>query len=184
MNRKHACGLILLPILLVSFSTHAQSSRKQGTAEVGKRLPRVAAFDMGNKVHSSDRILESGVKGLVVQFMTTYCPPCKEEIRQLVKEKGRLDRAKVRVLIVDLLSGYGQLKKYVAESGASVFPVIRDRTGSIVDQFELRKKDPEGNGLTMLVPVSFVVDEKGILRRICRGAEDDYVASIFKTLRL
>lgn len=181
-------GILATAVLLIGSPATVRAAgddRRQGEAEVGKVLPNIAALDSTGIAHSARSVLASdgGGNGLVLQFMTVDCPRCKDEIRELVAGKAALDAARVRVLVVNLMDEPERLGTTIKALGAEVFPVVRDRTGALVDLLKLQEPQP-GGGVMISVPLSFVADRDGTLRRIYRGHTAGYVQEVLGALGL
>jgi peroxiredoxin len=165
-------AFVVLPLL---------AADRQGEAVVGTPLPHLAALDSRNQPYSVSMLLQGGARGVLVHFMTVDCKVCKEELKELDAGKALLDAAGVKVLVVDLGDPAERVDACVRELGVTTFPVIIDRTGSIVDRFALRRPLP-GGGSETSVPLSFVVDGKGILVSILRKRVEDYVKTVLAKL--
>ncbi len=167
--------------LHLSLSALARPPDRQGVAEVGRPLPRVASVGVDpTTADSSERLLRlPGTRGLLVVFWATWCRPCVEEVRQVSRGRDRLEAAGVRVLLVNLLEEREKVARFVQDNGLDGLPLIWDGNGVIVDAFGLR--DGREGGLTL--PVSVVTDGRGVVRAILRGAEDDHVGRVLQTIR-
>lgn len=167
--------------LLAATSARADKPDRQGQAAVGSPMPRVASIGLDpHTAESSERLLKQpGTRGLVVLFFATWCKPCAEEIDQVVRERARLDKAGVRVLLVSLMDDTSKLARFVQEHRLEGLPLIRDISGAIVEQFNL--EDPKTKSLTL--PVSFVADREGVVRAILRGNGGDYVQRVLDALQ-
>lgn len=141
----------------------------------GKILPNLAAFDLENHALSAQSVLtQPGTKGLVVQFMTLDCKTCLNELAQMVERKSELDSKGVKVLVVDLMDALDPLKAALNRLGATNFPVIRDRTGAIVEAYKLGYAREDGE-MSIEVPAAFFVGADGTVLKIARTAPDDFV---------
>ena len=65
----------------------------------------------------------------------------------------------------------------VVELGLQELPLIRDRTGAIVDSLDMSHPEPTG-GKSMTVPVAIVTDATGKVVRILRGCQDDFAQTV------
>jgi len=169
------------PAALVAAVAFAAPPDRQGRAEVGRPLPRVASVGVDpNTADSSERLLKlPGTRGLLVQFWATWCGPCVAELDQLARAKDRLDAAGVRVLLVDLLDDREKVARFVQEHRLDGLPLIWDGSGAIVGEFGL--EDPVTKKLAL--PLSIVADGRGVVRAIMRGGDGDHVGRVLDALR-
>lgn len=172
--RKTSMALILLATVAAS----ARPADRLGQVDVGRRLPRIAAFDLEQQARSSDHLLAmEKTKGLLVQFWATWCRPCMEEIDQLIRDRKRLADAGVRVLLVNLMEPAEQVERVARRTGAEDFVWIRDRTGAVADVVGIQH---DGAGA---LPVAVVADGSGVVRAILRGGDDHYVEKVLRAIR-
>lgn len=172
---KPCFASMVFAITLVA-TARAGPPDRQGEAEVGRPLPRVASIGLDPQTaESSDRLLKTpGTRGLAVLFFATWCRPCLAEIDQVVRGKARLDQAGVRVLLVSLLDDRAALARFVQEHRLEGLPLLWDGSGAIVERLDL--KDAKTGSLAL--PLSVVTDRSGVVRAILRGNEGDYVARV------
>jgi len=176
MHRLAASCCVTL--LLVAVAT-ANGQDRLGKAVVGQPLPRVAAFGLDNGAYSSVQLLrQNATRGLLVQFWATWCKPCVTELDQLVAGRERLERAGVRVLLVNLLEDPARVAAFVRDHRLDGFPLILDSTGAIVEDFAL--EDQRSHQLAL--PVSIVSGADGVVRAILRDGGSDLVGKVLSAL--
>lgn len=178
-----AVMMLAMAAMAPSDAAAQERGERQGTALVGERLPHIAALDDAGTPHSASGLLAGPppASGLVVQFMTVDCKPCRAELEALVRDRHRLDAAGIRVLIVNLMDDPDRVASLIKALGADVFPVVRDRTGAIVESLDLAKPLAKG-GTEIQVPLTFLVDARGILKRIVRRYHDGTIDDILGLL--
>ena len=115
-------------------------------------------------VESNERRSLQGYQGKVVlvNFWATWCPPCLEEMPELsrLQEEYR-DEGLVVLTISD--EAREKLRAYDLE------PPLQTVSGYLPASTAL---SPPFNRMRVGRPISFIVDRKGILRRVVRGARD------------
>ena len=107
---------------------------------------------------------------VLINFWTTWCPPCVKEIPSLGRLQRNIDREELVVLSVDV----GETKEQVAgflDKIPADFPVMLDSAGSTVKSWKIRA-----------FPTTYLVDAQGRLRYGYYGGlewdEPDVVALI------
>ena len=115
-------------------------------------------------VESNERRSLQGYQGKVVlvNFWATWCPPCLEEMPELsrLQEEYR-DEGLVVLTISD--EARQKLRAYEVE------PPLQTVNGYLPASTAL---SPPFNRMRAGRPISFIIDRKGILRRVVRGARD------------
>ncbi|MGG0382128.1 thiol-disulfide oxidoreductase ResA [Priestia filamentosa] len=144
-------SLVILVLLLgLGYTVYVNFFKNEKNVAKGANLNDIA-FDFtlqdlhGNEVSLSD----FRGKGIILNFWATYCPPCKKEMPHLnniykeYKDKG------IEVLAVNANEPRVIIKPFVQEYGLH-FPILLDRTGSVVDQYDI-----------LNIPVTFFINEEG-----------------------
>lgn len=113
--------------------------------------------DNGNNTHLSDHF----GKPIVLNFWTTWCPPCRAEMPALDAAFGDNGDI-VEYMAVNLTDGYRDTKdsvqEYVKESGYG-FPVYYDTAGSAAKAYSI-----------MTIPTTVFIKKDGTVLATHRGA--------------
>jgi len=89
-------------------------------------------------------------KKVVLNFWATWCPPCKEEIPELVSfYKNNHDQVEILAVHVD---NNQNIKEFVQQYGMK-FPVVIDRNSLVSNLYGV-----------FVVPTTFFIDENGYVR--------------------
>ena len=126
-------------------------------AFVGREAPD---FVLESARDTSQLVRLSDFRGqtVVLNFWSTWCPPCSKEMPLLQAVfDARSEAGDLVVLSVDFKEGAEPVMEFTAEFGIT-FPVVLDRSGSVAERYGLR-------GL----PWTFFIDADGVIRRITRG---------------
>ncbi|WP_077615315.1 peroxiredoxin family protein [Caenibacillus caldisaponilyticus] len=129
------------------------SDSKNGGAEdgwIGRRAPDFELTGMdGKKVRLSDY----RGKKVVLNFWTTWCPPCKEEMPLLAKFYDQAARGRTELLAVNITAmetgGAGALKPFIARQRIA-FPVLLDTRSEVSEKYGV-----------LTIPTTYVIDESG-----------------------
>lgn len=95
---------------------------------------------------------------VLLNFWTTWCPPCVEEIPSLGRLNSHFERADFTVLAIDIGEEPVQVRRFLERVPAE-FPVLLDRTGATVKPWRIRA-----------FPTTFIVDREGRVRYSYFGA--------------
>ncbi len=150
--RRHSALLTLLILLLALL---AGCSRGSKPTLVGGPAPDFTVQDADRKVSLHD--LRGKI--VVLNFWATWCPPCVEEMPSLVKMQDEL-KSRVVVLAVS-----------VDEDERSYHSFLKKNN---VDLLTVRDPQQKSNELygTFKFPETYIIDEKGVLRRKFIGPVD------------
>jgi thiol-disulfide isomerase/thioredoxin len=122
--------------------------------DAGQRLPEIGLTDLSGK-----KIDVASLQGkvVIVDFLASWCGPCKQELpvlEKLYKKYGAEGLVVVGVSVDEELANLQGLLKQVKVS----FPVVHDASKVVAGRY----KPPR-------MPSSYVVDRKGIVRYVHGG---------------
>lgn len=112
-----------------------------------------SAYDFSLQDLDGNEISLSDFKGrsVVLNFWATYCPPCEKEMPYLNNIYEEYKGKGIEVLAVNAKEPRIIVSPFVEEKNLK-FPVLLDRTGTIVDQYKI-----------LNLPVTFFIDENGTI---------------------
>ena len=155
MNRKNRLlAALLLCVVITASACTVLNNRQDQRGEGSPNGPMEAASDFtlsdleGRKVRLHDL---RGQK-VLINFWTTWCPYCRDEMSLLQKFYEENKDKNWQVLTINITSsekGLDSVQKYIKENGFS-FPVLLDEKGSVSAQYGIRS-----------IPASFILTEKG-----------------------
>jgi thiol-disulfide isomerase/thioredoxin len=145
-----AVGIGVVTAVLIAVIASAQPSSKVAATSplLGNNAPPISGPGLGGGRYS---LAEFSHEWVLVNFMATWCPPCQQEMPQLMmfaKQHASTADATVLTVVYDP-TNVGQLTKFLKARGAH-WPAVDDPTASV------------SYGVTGL-PSSFLVAPDGIV---------------------
>ena len=122
-----------------------------------------AAPDFLLETAGGDTLRLSDLQGrpVVLNFWATWCPPCRQEMPELVAAYAEHEQAGLVIVGVDLQEADGPVQRFAEEFGIR-FPLVIDRDGEVADAWRL-------GGPVEGIPTSYFVDETGVIRDLYYG---------------
>lgn len=117
--------------------------------QIGYKAPSFKLKGLDGKDYSLEQIKG---KPLVVNFWTSWCPPCKQEAPELVKLYNQ-HRSKLEVYAANLTSqdSLEDVQAFVNEYGFS-FPVLLDQEGTVGQRYQLQG-----------IPTTVFINKEGLI---------------------
>lgn len=125
---------------------------------------------------AGDRVTLSELRGkiVVVNFWTTWCPPCREETPALEASYKAYKDSGVIILGLNLTDqdSLKEVEAFAKEFGLT-YPILLDRDGSVGLTYQL-------NGL----PTTFFINREGIIRTVVVGGpmSETFIRSKIETI--
>jgi peroxiredoxin len=93
----------------------------------------------------------SDLKGRVVliNFWTTWCPPCREEMPSMERLYRRLKYEEFTLLAVDIMESPETVKKFARKYDLS-FPILLDKTGEVSAKYAANA-----------IPTTYIINKEG-----------------------
>ncbi|HKB86936.1 MAG TPA: TlpA disulfide reductase family protein [Ignavibacteriaceae bacterium] len=126
------------------------------------------APDFQGKTVEGKEIKLSEFKGKVVllDFWASWCPPCLEEMPQLIKFYRSHNNSDFKLIAVNIDDKAGNMQKFLDKLFPQPqFPVVEDHSQKIPPLFNIEA-----------MPTTIFIDKKGNIRYRHDGFEDSYVA--------
>ena len=104
----------------------------------------------------------SSFKGdvVLVNFWATWCEPCREEMPSLQRLQQKFGAKGLRVLAVNVGEGVPRIRQFLERTPVSL-SILRDAESDVMRAWRVR-----------MLPASFVVDRRGMLRYQLVGEAD------------
>lgn len=147
----NAAALLVAAAFLVGAIAYNRSLGSQ--AEVGKPAP---AFDLHDLEGRPVSLVSFRGRPVVVNFWTTWCDPCREEIPGLESFYRRFGE-RMPLIGVNVREPLSTVRSFVAEFDVT-YPVVRDVDGRLSERYRLRG-----------YPESWLIGPDGVARRYWAG---------------
>ncbi len=159
MKNRKIIGFIVLSALIFVFASVSTAQKKPTAKTAVKPLPELTLNTADGKEWS---LSEQRGSLVLLNFWATWCAPCRTEIPVLVRlaDKYRADDLRVAGVSVDS-ENIGLINKFIDEFKMN-YPVLLAASGSALS----RQK---------AIPMSLLIDEKGILAKKYIGAVKESV---------
>ncbi|MEK5391268.1 MULTISPECIES: TlpA family protein disulfide reductase [Heyndrickxia] len=121
---------------------------------IGQKAPNIKAVALNGK--SIDLSAFKGKK-VILNFWAAWCPPCKEELPELVKFYNE-HHSDVELIGINIESSKAQVMDFMKKYDIT-YPIIMDNKETISNQYEIQP-----------IPTTYVIDEKGMIMNKQIGA--------------
>ena len=128
---------------------------------MGSRVPLVGTpaedFQLLDLDGNQQNLLNYRGKVVLLNFWATWCKPCTTEMPAMQSSFDKLREKGFVVLAINELEDDAKVRDHIRQYGHT-FPVLMDRDNKVANQFGVY-------GL----PVSFFIDERGVVREYVKG---------------
>ncbi len=144
------------------------------SVSVGDRFPLEAVTNLKGESMPMTSAIPPGKK-VLVNLWATYCVPCATEIPELVKNYPRLRKSDVEIVGLSLdAGGLDVVNRYVDKRKVNYPVFVAD--GSLIEKIYATSE--------VFIPLSFVLDERGVITEIHSGWSPKTKASIERLAEL
>ncbi len=151
---RRLASLAALVVGLIFVGGAVRYQRSLGsTAEVGRPAPAWALVDLEGRTW---RLQDFSGRPLLINFWTTWCDPCREEIPGLEAFFRRFGH-RLPIAGINVREPLPEVRAFVAQMGMT-YPVPRDADGRVAERYRVRG-----------YPESWFVDGDGVARRFWPG---------------
>ena len=124
-------GLVVLLIALTGMA-HAEQNM---TAIPGKIMaPDFALQDTEGKMH---RLSDYRGKPVIINFWTTWCPPCREELPSMNRAWHLLEKEGIAMLALNMGEDEDTIFIFSADYPTD-FPILMDQSGEVIEQWPVK----------------------------------------------
>jgi len=183
------CFLVVLTVVGISDIGFSKQGDKKtvllkslGPARVGKAAPWFAAQDVnsiGKIINLNKVIKQPDTNKTVLVFFATWCKPCKEGLEILRLNQQKLEKAKIKVIIIDYQEESDQVQEFLKQNHLTAFTTIIDKFGQNSKSYGVAVTR-KGGKMEASLPKTFVIGTDGKLLAIIGEEGEDYVERIIE----
>ena len=156
------CVIVFLAafaLLLIPKGSHApRGSALTVAPEIGHLAPD---FNLPSVNGSHLRLHDYLGKVVLVNFWASWCGPCRREMPALARSYRALSGKGLAVLGIDKQEPASDVRPFIHDMGTT-YPVALDNDGTVAQRYRISP-----------LPVTFVIDRKGVVRDINYGGVDE-----------
>ena len=103
---------------------------------MGSKLlaPDFSLQDTAGKTH---RLSDYRGKPVIINFWTTWCPPCREELPSMNRAWHQLEQEGVAMLAINMGEDEDTIFVFSADYPTD-FPILMDQTGEVIEQWPVK----------------------------------------------
>lgn len=129
--RRMSLPLLVL-LLVISSATHAEQALTLIDSAVP--APDFQLQDMDGKLH---RLSDYRGKPVIINFWTTWCPPCREEIPSMNRAWQQLEQEGIAMLAINMGEDEETIFIFSADYPAD-FPILMDVDGKVIEDWPVK----------------------------------------------
>lgn len=126
--------LLLCCLLLLLACTSPQAGQTLTPLPGAMPAPDFELQDTDGKLH---RLSDYRGKTVIINFWTTWCPPCREEIPSMNRAWQQLRQEDVIILAINMGEDEDTIFVFTADYPAE-FPLLLDRDGAVIAQWPVK----------------------------------------------
>lgn len=154
--RKVALLLLLFVAINLSFINSVGASGTKHVVEGQKVIDFTVKDVDGSNIHLADY---QG-KVIVLNFWTTWCAYCQEEMEEMVKFSSEADSAKIKLIAINVTASEKSEQAVInfAKDSNIPFQIGLDSNGEVAKTYQL-----------IGIPTTYIIDQVGIVRKKILG---------------
>ncbi len=159
-----------LSVLLFSAGCSALESNSPGPAESALgSAPLFVLTDVQGQDITLQDVLKAH-KAVLINFWATWCPPCREEIPDLIRLQEQYGKQSFTVLGVDIAESPAKVSGFMDQMGIN-YPVVLDKKQKVAQQYRV-----------VGIPTSILLSHEGKVLGEYHSASPQLFADVKKAL--
>jgi peroxiredoxin len=131
---------------------------------------RFTLKDVDGKSVSLDSLL-SGHKAVLVNFWATWCPPCREEIPDLIRLQEKYGAQGFTIAGIDVGESAKRVSAFASKNGMN-YPLLLDTDSHVAESYDV-----------VGIPTSLLIDKDGKILSEYHAATPKLFADVEKAIR-
>lgn len=152
---RQSALLLVIMLLAISGAVHAEQ-----TLTAIKNTVPAPDFQLLDTDGNTHRLSDYRGKPVIINFWTTWCPPCREEIPSMNRAWQQLEQEGIAMLAINVGEDEETVFIFSADYPTD-FPVLMDQTGAVIAEWPVK-------GL----PTTFVVAPDGTIAYRAIGSRE------------
>ena len=134
-------------------------SRMMQATLVGKSAPDFTLDTLTQKNVNMTKYRDG--KRAIIFFWATWCPHCREQLKELNEMRDAIKAKGIKIILVDLGEEILEVQKY-AERYKVDLDIFLDKDSALGESYRI-----------IGVPTFYFVDEKGLVKQVTHGLSED-----------
>ena len=161
MRLLFKAAIVIFLVMLCVFPSQAQFFVMENPL-VGKPAKDFTLKTLSGKEINLSKFRDGN--NAIVFFWATWCPHCREQLKQLSQEKATIEKKGIKVILVDVEEPERQVRAHV-DKNKIPFDVFLDEKTSVAEDYEI-----------IGVPTFFFINKEGTVKAVEHYLPKDYDA--------
>jgi len=161
------CSAFILGAFFLTSGCSAQDAR---SVSAPGAVQTFTLKDLAGQDVSSETLLAQN-KAVLINFWATWCPPCQEEIPDLIKLQEKYGESGLTILGVDVGESQAKVSRFVKKMGMN-YPVVLDEDMEVARQYGI-----------VGIPTTYLVSSDGTILGRYHAFTRKLVADVEKALQ-
>ena len=125
---------LICSVLLLGLSVNARGGESLTSIGPGVVAPDFVLSDTNGKQH---RLSDYRGKPVIINFWTTWCPPCREELPSMNRAWHQLEQEGIAMLAINMGEDEDTIFVFSADYPTD-FPILMDLSGEVIEQWPVK----------------------------------------------
>lgn len=128
------CKNIIRILMLCTLASFARAEQTLTVIPNSVMAPDFALLDTEGRTH---RLSDYRGKPVIINFWTTWCPPCREEIPSMNRAWHILEKEGIAMLAINMGEDEDTIFIFTADYPAD-FPILMDQSGEVIEEWPVK----------------------------------------------